>query len=87
MKSKLTKHLKTKEEKDKFSQYLLEHRDIFILLSGLIEDDLCKLHTESTSNTRYDEANWSYRQADYNGMTRAYGKIIDLLDIDQREDK
>ena len=81
MRSKLLKECKTKKDKEDRQKYLLEHKFIFELLSGILKEELRLLDNESSSAKRYDDQSWPYKQADYNGCKRTYNEVLNLLDI------
>ena len=81
MKARLTKDCKTQEEKKKRREYLLEHKFIFDLLINLLQEDVDRLEKKRISDTRYEEPNWVYQQADMNGEIRSKQDMIKLLTI------
>jgi|TARA_R110002051_G_scaffold18015_3_gene51991 hypothetical protein len=73
-----TKHLKEKKEREDFEAYLKNTRQIFEVMTSLIEDQLSKM---KTTDQDYEKAAWPYLQADRQGQIRAYNYIKELIDL------
>lgn len=81
MKTEWFKHLKTKEERESFKEYVANSKDLLDRLQNLcytyIQD------AEKSSPTDYDSPAWAYRQADKVGYIRALKQIIELTKIER----
>jgi hypothetical protein len=80
VKSKLLIGCKTAIEKKKRKDYFNEHRHIFEVLLEYLKQEQRLLEGESESKNRYDNPNWGYQQADYNGSKRTYTDFITTLE-------
>lgn len=85
--TKWTEHIKDPEKKKEFEK-LLRHSNLSLgRLKEIAEDLLASLNRIEVKSEVYDNPNWAYKQADTNGMRRAYANIIQLLSFLDREDK
>lgn len=73
------KHLDDDKKKQDFEGLLRNSSRTLHRLSDIIDDYITSLDTKAMSAKEYDGVNWPYKQADYNGMKRAYTKIKDLI--------
>lgn len=80
MKSVWTKHLKTKEEQERFASAVLGSKIVFKRLGELLDEEEAEL---LKMENNYDNPNWDYRQADVNGYRRCLRKIHNLINLDQ----
>lgn len=81
MNSRLTKHLKTKEQKEEFEKRILGCKDVLEVISNLLEEDLRKIDKDSLNKEHYFMPAWSEYQADRNGSKRQLKKILTLLEV------
>jgi hypothetical protein len=81
MNTKWLSNLKTKQEKDKFKQYLLSCDDAFIRLSEILKEDLEQTVKEMSVEDGYDSPAWAERQADRLGKIRTLRKVIELVHL------
>lgn len=79
--SRWTSHLKTEEEKEKFTKNILGSRITFERLNAIL-DEMDK--GEDVKSSDYDNPNWAYRQADINGFRRCLSILKKLTDLDQQ---
>jgi len=83
MNRKWLNHLSDREDKDKFKQRLLAERDIFLILKGILEEqlnDTIKGRRSFKNLIRF--RNYTECQADYNATERTLQEIIDLLPLE-----
>jgi|TARA_R110000803_G_scaffold65509_4_gene126641 hypothetical protein len=80
VKSKLLVGCKTVKEKKNRIAYFKEHNKIFEVLLDYLKQEERLLEGESGSKNRYDNPNWGYQQADYNGSKRTYNDFITTLE-------
>lgn len=73
------KHCKDVEEKAKVQAALAESQYVLRILHNLIQEDLNVTHKEKITKEGYKDPAWAYNQADKNGETRAYTKILRLI--------
>jgi len=53
----------------------------FDVLSSMLKQDIEQRRKAQTSNSRYEEPQWAYKQADYNGGIRELERILKTLPI------
>jgi len=66
-----------RKRKDDFKAYVRNSKDIFEVLTNLI--DLKLQECETSKDNDYTKAAWPYLQADRLGQTRAYNYVKELL--------
>jgi hypothetical protein len=81
MNSRLTKHLKTKEQREEFEKRILGCQDVLEVISNLLEGDLRKIDKDSLNKEHYFMPSWAEYQADRNGSKRQLKKILTLLEV------
>ena len=54
---------------------------VFKLLTTLLERDIEQRRKAQVSNQRYEEPQWAYKQADFNGGIRELERILKMLPI------
>ena len=85
LKSAWINDLKTPEERESFTQIVLN--------SSLALDKLRKIvynrviSGEKVAVDDYDSPSWSHKQADQNGYVRAHREILELLDFNGDHDQ
>lgn len=78
-----TKHLKTEEEKQRFTNSVLGSKTVLTRLKDIlkeIEDDQEKIERDTRI---YESPSWAYKQAHLNGFRDCLGKINKIITIDQ----
>jgi len=75
-----TKHIKDKEAKTKFEQYVRGSDGVLEVLKDIAEKKI--LQDQKTSTEDYSDAAWPYRQADKAGYARALNEIITLITLE-----
>ena len=80
-----TKHLKTDEEKDKFTKSLKAARHVLDRLHALLDEEKAGLETAEISPKIYETPNWDYKQAHTNGFKAALKMVSKLITFDQKE--
>lgn len=78
-------NLKTDEEKEKFNNQLLGSKTVLRRLQEMIQQEEDSLEVKSLSKELYDSPNWACLQADINGSRRMAKTIINLINLDQKE--
>jgi hypothetical protein len=78
-----TKHLKTEEEKDKFTKSLKASRYILDRLQALLDEEKAGLESAEISPKIYETPNWDYKQAHTNGFKAALKMVSKLIILDQ----
>lgn len=81
MNSTLTKHLKTKQEKDKFKERLQHNKDLLSVFAELVISKIDKSKKGQQAEGGYDSPAWAYKQADSIGEQRALQQVLDLLQL------
>lgn len=76
-----TKHLKTKEEKEKFTQQLKSSKEVLDVLRGLLEEDLEASRRKSYAEDAYKMASWGLFQADKIAEQRTLFNLMSLIHI------
>ena len=79
MNLKWFKHLKSKQEKERFKQLALSQREVFDVLRDILEEELRASQKDSYNRDHYFMPAWSEYQADKKGEQRTLQKVIDLL--------
>ena len=74
------KHLKTKEEQERFKSAVQGSKIVFDRLKALLEEEEAEL---LKIENNYDNPNWDYRQADVNGFRRCLRRLQTLINLDQ----
>lgn len=82
MDSRWLSHLKSREEKDKFKQYLYANQDILNALKRILKDDLNTTIRSRRSLKSYATQNWAAYQADRIATERTLQSVITLLNLD-----
>lgn len=82
MKTEWFKHLKTKEEQEKFKEVVNSSTLILDRLREIVYNRY--KNGNSISIDDYDSPSWAYKQADRLGEQRAYEFILSLLNIEQQ---
>lgn len=80
-----TKHLKTDEEKDKFTKSLKAARYILDRLQALLDEEKAGLESAEISPKIYETPNWDYKQAHTNGFKAALKMVSKLITLDQEK--
>ena len=80
-----TNHLKTEQEKERFSTVVYRARHVLDRLKQLIQSDMENSAKAEISIKAYDNANWAYRQAHLNGYKKAMTNILTLVDLDKQK--
>ena len=80
-----TKHLKTEEEKEKFTKSLKASRYILGRLQQLLDEEKDGLESAEISPKIYETPNWDYKQAHTNGFKAALRMVSKLITFDQKE--
>lgn len=78
-----TKHCKSEEEKEQFTQSLKRAQWVLDHVKVLINGSQEALEASEISPKSYDNANWAYRQAHANGYKQALRDFTKLLTLDQ----
>lgn len=79
MKTAWIKHVKTKEEKQKVYETLVNSKYLRDILTNILESELKE--KENSKEEDYKIPNWSCYQADRNGYKRALKSFIQLLNL------
>jgi len=85
MKTLWTSHLKTEEEKDRFRNSVLGHKEVLDRLRSLINERLRTVDAIETSVEKYKQPGWDAIQAHYNGVKADAKWVLDLINLDQKE--
>ncbi len=80
-----TKHLKTDEEKEKFTKSLKASRYILNRLQQLLDEEKIGLESAEISPKIYETPNWDYKQAHTNGFKAALRMVSKLITLDQEK--
>lgn len=80
-----TQHLKTEEEKTKYSLSLRRAKWLLDDMKRLISSSETSLEASEISPKSYDNPNWAYRQAHSNGYKQALRDFTKLLTLDPEE--
>jgi hypothetical protein len=78
-----TKHCKSVEEKEQYTNSLMRAKWVLDDLSKLVDSNYAASEVAETSVKAYDNPNWQYRQADMNGYKRALRDFKNLINLDQ----
>lgn len=81
MNKKWISHLKTKEEREKFKQYLFSCNDGLHRLSEILSEELESTVKDMSTEDNYDSPAWAEQQADRLGKIRTLRKVIDLINL------
>ena len=81
-----TQNLKTQEEKDDFTNQVLNARPVLERLSQILKDKEVALEGSERTQKAYENPNWAYLQAHRNGYYTALQNMTDLLNLDQQRD-
>lgn len=77
-----TKHCKTEEDKDKYTQSLKRAKWLLDDLKGLVDSNYSATESLELSPKAYDNPNWAYRQAHSNGYKQALRDFKQLITIE-----
>ncbi len=80
-----TKHLKTEEDKEKFTRSLKASRYILDRLQELLDEEKAGLDAAEISPKIYETPNWDYKQAHNNGFRAALKMVSKLITFDQEK--
>lgn len=80
-----TQHIQDPEEKAKFEDYLKRSKELFSVLSNLIDVSLKNYEQTELTIKDYEDPNWAYKQAFRNGHKAFAARIKDLIDLDKQE--
>lgn len=80
-----TRHLKTEEEKERFTKEVLSSKYILNHLSKLLDDVEFGLNRAEINPKVYDTPNWSHKQAHNNGFRHCLGVVKNLITVDQQK--
>ncbi len=80
-----TNHLKTQEEKDRFSDSVKGSRLVLERLSQILRQEEEGITRTELSVESYDNPNWSHKQAFRNGQRSVYRKLQSLTNLDQQK--
>jgi len=80
-----TKHLKTEEDKEKFTKSLKAARHVLDRLQQLLDEERAGLESAEISPKIYETPNWDYKQAHTNGFKAALRMVSKLITLDQKE--
>lgn len=82
MNVKLTKHLSTKEDKQRFTERLLHNQDLLDIFKNILLDELNQSYQRQSELESYQYGGaWPYFQADCAGEQRTLRRIIDILTV------
>jgi len=79
-----TKHCKTEEEKQQYTESLKRVKWVLDHAKSLVNTD--GIEAAEISPKSYDSPNWSYRQAHSNGYKQAVRDFHKLLTLDPKEE-
>lgn len=82
-----TKHLKDPEAKAKFERDIWGAKRILDHIKGILLLKDRSLEASERSVNSFDQPNWAYKQAYYNGYKAALMYLITLTDLDQQTPK
>lgn len=76
-------HLKTKEDRDHFSDTIYNHSNDIVLMKlyDIIKKKRQALEISERSTANYNAASWAYMQADNNGAIRSLKQLETLLEF------
>ncbi len=80
-----TKHLKTDEDKEKFTKSLKAARHVLDRLQALLDEEKAGLESAEISPKIYEAPNWDYKQAHTNGFKAALRMVSKLITLDQEK--
>lgn len=80
-----TKHCKSVDEKEKYTESLKRAQWVLEDIKTLINENLASLEASEMSPKGYDSPNWAYRQAHVNGYKQALRDFTKLLTLDQKD--
>jgi hypothetical protein len=87
MKIQWTAHLKDPEAKDRFEKQIIAAKPVLDRLQFLLEERRKAVDSIETGVEKYIQPGWSAVQAHYNGEKASIKYILNLLNLDQRENK
>lgn len=85
MYTRWTAHLKDKEEKEKFQNYVRSSKELLNRLGDILTEEDQRLTRSEVSEKQYEIVNWTYLQAHKNGFRQALSLIKQLVTLDQQE--
>ena len=80
-----TKHLKTDEEKEQFRKTILGSKEVLKVLKVLLEEKENSLERSEVKLEAYESPSWAYKQAHQNGYRSCLKAMINLINLDQKE--
>lgn len=80
-----TKHLKDKEDKDKFEASIKHSKWVLDRLDIVLDEMQRNVEATEISAKVYDKPNWSHWQAHHNGYKNCIQSIKKLINLDQKE--
>lgn len=82
---KWTQHLSTDQEREKFKNEIVGAKRVLERLYDIIEEDEQSLTSKEISVKAFEDPNWPYRQAYYNGSRATLNALKRLINLDQQE--
>lgn len=80
-----TKHLKDKNEIERFQSSVLGSKAVMERLAQIMKEEVEKLDRSETDPKSYDTPGWQFKQAHKNGF-RQYHQILEkLTNLDQKD--
>lgn len=67
-------------EEEEHKTFLAAHAHAFEALALYLKKEETELRKQVYNKKQYDNANWSFRQADFNGSLRQLVNLLDLLE-------
>ena len=80
-----TKHLKSEEDKERFSKSVQSARHVLERLQELLDEEKSSLESAEISPKIYETPNWDYKQAHTNGFKAALKMVSKLINLDQEK--
>ncbi len=87
MYTKWASHIADPQEKINFERHVVSARPVLDRLRQLLEEDKAQLDKVEMNVKQFDNPNWDYRQAFYNGSKASYTSILKLIDLDQQKEQ
>lgn len=81
---KWTQHLDDQEQKERFKNEVLGSRKVLQRLADILKEDMQSLESKEISVKAFEDPNWAYRQAYYNGGKATYAALLKLIDLDKQ---
>lgn len=82
-----TKHLSGEGDKQKFQDSLYGVKHIFTRMKELLKEEENNLDKLEISPKVFEQPNWAYRQAYYNGFRACLAMIHKLINLDHKDNK